>query len=313
MKKYISFLVLCILLICTLTACGGRAATLTKQNNENYRYVKQLVNIMTENNSDKLYDMFAQNVKDETPDLKGNIEELCNQINGEFVDCKNEGGSESEGKHHYSCNYIYRVTTTEGEYCIKIVRKAEYEDSSVNGLVTIGLQDANDFDNDPCLPADIPGVYVVYEDNHQDIWAKEDEVLGVNDIVCQVNEETFPDEVLRNYILQEVDTDKADGQLSVYEVNRADEIMLDGTEAEPTALENLKGIEYLSGLEILRIDYSNVSEIDVSKNEALEVLAIEHTNISKVDLSNNPNMRIVECDPDVEVIGYDGSVSQLYD
>ena len=98
----------------------------------------------------------------------------------------------------------------------------------------------------------------------------------------------------------------------ITEISYNDEILLDGSKDEKSGLKSLAGIEYLEGVTCIRINYSDVSDLNLSNNSKLEVLAIEHTKIKSIDLSNCPNMRILQCDSQVEVIGYDGIKHQKH-
>ena len=296
--------------VLSLCSCG-RAGMLSADAKMNYKYIKNVMELVTDKKTEKLYELYSQNVKNEDEELLSQIEEFVDFVDGDLVDCDNLYGEESEGKNHYTAEYVCKVTTTEGEYYVRWKRKAEYKDSDINGLITLGIQSASDYDKDSYLPSSLPGAYVVYEGKHDELKARVDDYLGVNDIVVEIAEETFPDEIFRKYVIENFDTDQPDGKLSVYEVQRSKDVLMDGEEGEPSMVASLKGIEYLSNVQFIRINYSLVEDLDVSNNPELEVLAIEHTNIDNIDLSNNEKMRILECSPSVKVTGYNGSISTL--
>ncbi len=61
----------------------------------------------------------------------------------------------------------------------------------------------------------------------------------------QITEDNFPDEIFRNYVSKNFDSDN-DGYLSSEEISKATKVDLNGTDN----LESLKGIEYLTVLTV---------------------------------------------------------------
>lgn len=60
------------------------------------------------------------------------------------------------------------------------------------------------------------------------------------------------------------------------------------------ALKNLKGLEKLSSLEYLTIQYTNIDEIDISKNTNLKYLSIINANsLDNIDFSKNINLETI--------------------
>jgi len=161
----------------------------------------------------------------------------------------------------------------------------------------------------------------------------------------KIDENTFPDENFRAYILKKIDKD-GDGYLSETEIAETTSIT-----CADRSISSLKGIEYFvnvqlidcSGYNLTQLDVSkntaledllcsenNLTQLDVSKNTALEYLdcsennltqldvskntALEHlycseNNLTQLDVSKNIYLRILSCDRNVQVTGYNGTIT----
>ena len=161
----------------------------------------------------------------------------------------------------------------------------------------------------------------------------------------KIDENTFPDENFRAYILKNIDKD-GDGYLSETEIEETTSIT-----CRDRSISSLKGIECFAALEYLYCSENNLTQLDVSKNTALEVLDCSgnnltqldvskntelqdldcsgnnltqldvsenaklcelkcyNNNISQLDMSNKSNLRILSCDRNVQVIGYHGEIT----
>lgn len=65
----------------------------------------------------------------------------------------------------------------------------------------------------------------------------------------------------------------------------------DGTEEDQTKwISNTSGLEKMTGLTSLSLDYNNIEEIDVSKNTQLQILHIYESKLGDIDLSKNTNL-----------------------
>ncbi len=110
-----------------------------------------------------------------------------------------------------------------------------------------------------------------------------------------IDENNFPDEVFRNYVSTEFDSD-SDGMLSADEMEAVTQISVtryDGI-GYAESVTSLKGIEYFTNLEYLYCDNNiELFNIDVSKNTALKYMNILCTGIMNLDLSNNPKLQSV--------------------
>ena len=85
-----------------------------------------------------------------------------------------------------------------------------------------------------------------------------------------VDETNFPDEVFRNYVSENFDTDKS-GDLSEEEINGVTKISISGTYSSRGELSDLTGIEYFTALRSLGCGYNQLTSLDVSKNTALTI------------------------------------------
>ena len=123
--------------------------------------------------------------------------------------------------------------------------------------------------------------------------------------IIPLDEETFPDTMLRNYLSHYYDVD-GDGFLNkdeaesirylgepllcddgTYEMERAENF------PEPTTL---KGLELLPSLEVLKVDASNMDSIDLDLAgfDSLITLRVEYGELNSIDTSGAPRLRSFE-------------------
>lgn len=113
--------------------------------------------------------------------------------------------------------------------------------------------------------------------------------------LLSIDENSFPDEVFRAYIIDNFDKNK-DGGLSQREISRVLNILINGSAAEDRGVQNLKGIEYFANLETLDCSYNAaITELDLSANGSLKVLDFSGTGISRIDLSGNTKLTELRC------------------
>lgn len=131
------------------------------------------------------------------------------------------------------------------------------------------------------------------------------ELLG--DVV-EVSPENFPDEIFRNYVSENFDTD-GDGCLNQYEIGGIININVGGK-----GISSLQGIEFFTALQDLvfgpgsieTLDISQNTELvyisgngnklttlDVSKNTKLKKLVLQSNPIQSLDVSNNPLLELL--------------------
>ena len=102
-----------------------------------------------------------------------------------------------------------------------------------------------------------------------------------------IDEKNFPDPVVRDSVAENWDTNR-NGALDAEEISACRNILIrsyDGHE-----LRSLQGIEYLTELETLVCYDSDVTELDVSRNEKLYSLDCNNNKLTKLDLSANVNL-----------------------
>lgn len=119
------------------------------------------------------------------------------------------------------------------------------------------------------------------------VWADDDGYV-------EVNEETFPDPVFREYVIRNVLRSKLG---YVTDVTR---IYVQLTKSlQQTELTSLKGIEYFTNLKDLRCiakkQRIQLTEIDVTKNLALERLYCDGNQLSALDVSKNTALKYLSC------------------
>lgn len=92
-----------------------------------------------------------------------------------------------------------------------------------------------------------------------------------------VNEETFPDEALRNYLYGAYGSYIIDGKISETYIEKVNSLNL-----RDTGVKNLKGIEQLPYLKCLACSGTNVGAVDISNNTLLKQLYFDQ-NVVKTD------------------------------
>ena len=119
----------------------------------------------------------------------------------------------------------------------------------------------------------------------------------------KIDENTFPDENFRAYILKKIDKD-GDGYLSETEIAETTSIT-----CADRSISSLKGIEYFVNVQLIDCSGYNLTQLDVSKNTALEDLLCSENNLTQLDVSKNIYLRILSCDRNVQVTGYNGTIT----
>ena len=114
-----------------------------------------------------------------------------------------------------------------------------------------------------------------------------------NDII--IDETTFPDDLFREYIKDEIDKDR-DDKLSSNEIAAVEEICINALDDEKYAnLSSIEGIAYFEKLKDLRILYCQLKDIDVSNNIYLNTLCIDSERLNVLDISNNKELQCFVC------------------
>ena len=105
----------------------------------------------------------------------------------------------------------------------------------------------------------------------------------------KIDEKSFPDAVFCSYVSEKFDTDQ-DGFLSDAEIEAVTAI--DVTEKDIASME---GIAYFPNLKTLDCKWTEVKDLDVSKNTALEVLSCYETDMESLNIGSNPNLKKLVC------------------
>lgn len=105
----------------------------------------------------------------------------------------------------------------------------------------------------------------------------------------EVNEKTFPDLGLRNYMSRM-------GYSSFYTYEELANIKMFSVTSAVEEIYSLKGIEYFTELRYLMCPNNHLTNLDISKNTKLTFLNCQLNEIYSLDLSNNTDLREVRCD-----------------
>ena len=108
--------------------------------------------------------------------------------------------------------------------------------------------------------------------------------------LVQINSSTFPDSNFRN-VVKGKDIDKnQDGMLST-----AERLAVTDLYVEKKGIQNLKGIEYFTALEILYCYENQLTSLDLSKNSALTELFCYDNKLTSLDVSKNTALTVLSC------------------
>ena len=105
-----------------------------------------------------------------------------------------------------------------------------------------------------------------------------------------IDEDHFPDELFRNYILSDFDENE-DGMLSKEEAEEYSEICL-GSDFK---VKDLTGLQYFPKITRLECSSNLLTSIDVSKNTALERLVLNGNQLTELDISANKALTYLLC------------------
>ena len=117
-----------------------------------------------------------------------------------------------------------------------------------------------------------------------DVWP--DKLLPI-----EINEQNFPDENFRNYVLSQ--EYGADGVLTNEELEKV--ISIDISRLE---IHDLRGIEYFTALKDLNCMTNKLTALDLSKNTALETLECRGNRLTTINLLENRKLRSLKCGGD---------------
>lgn len=105
-----------------------------------------------------------------------------------------------------------------------------------------------------------------------------------------ITAENFQDEVFRNYISTNFDTDN-DGVLSENEIAAVTEIRVSGNPATDGGITSLAGIDNFTNLTTINCRYNiGLTDIDISRNTGLKQLYCDSTGIKSLDVSSNTEL-----------------------
>ena len=99
----------------------------------------------------------------------------------------------------------------------------------------------------------------------------------------------FPDDVFRNYVANEIDTD-GNGLLSINEIDAVTSMNLNGM-----SIQDLTGISYFTYLETLDVSRNSLTSLDLSYNYNLETLNVSGNSLTSLDVSKNYYLKSLDC------------------
>lgn len=102
-----------------------------------------------------------------------------------------------------------------------------------------------------------------------------------------INEENFPDENFRNFLIEYYGQN---GVIPDEEISEINTLIL-----SMRNIENLKGIELFTELRELYCSLNPLTSLDISKNKKLEKLESDITQLTSLDVSNNTALTFLSC------------------
>ena len=130
----------------------------------------------------------------------------------------------------------------------------------------------------------------------------------------EINEDNFPDDVFREYVLENCDADH-DGMLSEDEINGIttiglNRLLVSGEESEPI-IYDLTGIKYFTNLQVLQCSNHTIENFDVSGMTSLITLWCTSDSIKQLDVRGCSNLTELSCtyNSTIENIELDGCIS----
>lgn len=103
----------------------------------------------------------------------------------------------------------------------------------------------------------------------------------------------LPDKVFEQYLLENFDYDE-DGRISTHDASRIVSLQIDG-EIAPH-ITNLQGIEHFANLRKLMVQHTNISTLDISRNENLEHLNCSDNCLLRLNLGRLRKLKRLYCD-----------------
>ena len=131
------------------------------------------------------------------------------------------------------------------------------------------------------------GTLVMGAGHTEGVWAEEEEIYP--EVVVEINETNFPDEIFRKYVSNSFDTDN-NCVLSDIEINNVSQVNVDNM-----GIVDLQGIECFVNINELNCARNDMTSLDVSKNTALEKLYCPETLLMSLDVSKNTALKTIFC------------------
>ena len=104
----------------------------------------------------------------------------------------------------------------------------------------------------------------------------------------EINEDNFPDENFRNYLLEQ--DYGADGVITETEIEGITDINVYNKN-----ISSLKGIEHFTALTYLQCDWNKLTALDVSSNTELTLLDCDGNQLTTLDVSKNTTLTKLSC------------------
>lgn len=125
-------------------------------------------------------------------------------------------------------------------------------------------------------------------------WDKNGSPNEITEDEIVIDEDHFPDEIFREYVKENCDTD-GNGGLSQDEIETVTSIGIRNQDIAKGFIKDLKGIELFTNLQWLYCAGNQLTSLDVSKNLELGSLSCANNQLKDLDLSNNKKLVTLQC------------------
>jgi len=140
-----------------------------------------LVDMIQKKDGERLYNFFSEETKEYDKNLLEESQAFVDSFEGEYVsytmftaDSSEKTRPDKDDKYSERVMGAYIVKTTEKEYMVAFYYTNEAPNKENIGLQTLGVQENEEFDENPCICSDIHGCYVVTPDNHEELIERRD-------------------------------------------------------------------------------------------------------------------------------------------
>ncbi len=164
------------------SGCGNKEKNIeTLDVSDPDNFMDCLAEIISEKDSDRLYNFFSEETQQYDLKLFEETQEFVDCFKGDYVsysllysESSEHTRPDEDAKYKESILAAYEVNTTEGNYKVCFIYYNETPRRTYIGLQTLGVQILDESETETFMCSDIHGCYVVTPDNHDELIARRD-------------------------------------------------------------------------------------------------------------------------------------------